>query len=96
MGLCLDSVSMEMLRVGVASGFPQKKCSFCVTYGVKCVGYVNVYGGYVYTSVSVCGMCVYVCVWLCIRVFSNERAQSWTLADRAGNLLCNLGQYLNL
>lgn len=56
----------------------------------------HVYGGCVYTSVSVRGMCVYVCVWLCICIFSNERAQSWTLADRAGNLLCNLGQYLNL
>lgn len=62
MGLCLGPVSMEMLRVGVAFGFPQEKSSFCVVDGVEYVGYVYVYVGVVcvYVCVSVCVVCVHV------------------------------------
>lgn len=76
MGLCLGSVSMEMLRVGVASGFPQKKCSFCVTYGVKCVGYVNVYMGVVCVHICVCVWDVYMCVCGYVFVYSLMREPS--------------------
>lgn len=71
MGLCLGLVSMEMLRVGVASGFPQKS-SFCVVDGVEYVGYVYVCGGgcvCTHLRICMCGMCSCVgwsCVCLCV------------------------------
>lgn len=57
---------MEMLRVGVASGFPRKKSSFCVVDGVEYVGYVCVYTS---AYLCVCGVCSHVgwgCVCLCV------------------------------
>lgn len=61
MGLC-SPVSMEMLRVGVASRFPQRKFSFCWR-GVEHVG-------------CVCGPCASVCVGVYCPL-SDDRAQHW-------------------
>lgn len=51
-GLCLGPVSVEMLGVGVASGFPQGKAWFCVVYGLECV------------RGCLCGVCIHLPVYV--------------------------------
>lgn len=64
MGLCIGPDSVEMLRVGLASGFPQKEPSFCVVWGVEYVGDVCLcVRGCVCARLQVWAVCVCVSIW---------------------------------
>lgn len=63
-GLCIGPDSVEMLRVGLASGFPQRESSFCVVWGVEYVGDgCQCVRGCVCAHLRVCVVCVCVSVW---------------------------------